>query len=601
MARRNNGRGALQRVLATRQSVDQVVKSICDVMRRGNCAGALQYVPELTWILFLRILDEREEQEAQEAEAVGAAFRSSLDPPYRWRDWAAPFDEKTTVDVNGEEKPQGWKRRELQEGAMGSFFAFVNGSLDAQGNLTGLLPYLKSLKDKPDASPRQKVISEVMTGVERVRIDTERNFLDVLDKVHEISAEAVDPTHVFTLSQVYEGLLLKMGEKGNDGGQFFTPRQVIKAMVRVIDPKLGETVYDPGCGTGGFLAEAYQYMLDQLGERATADQIEILKQRTFWGREKENLIYPIALANLVLHGIDRPNLWHGNTLTGQETYGGLFEDAPPLFDVVLTNPPFGGKEGKEAQTNFDYKTSSTQVLFLQHVIRSLKEGGRCGIVLDEGLLFRTNQDAFVKTKRKLLDDCDVWCIVSLPAGVFTAAGAGVKTNLLFFTKTGPTRKIWYYDLTDVKVRKKTPLTLKHFEDFFRLLPDRADSPLSWTVDIEERKKTASEEAQPFKEEAARRQQEASQWKERLKELKKARPRDEDAIADAEEKVKALTKEAKAAAAKAKEIEDAVYDLKAVNPNKKPVVDTRTPEELLDLIEAKGREIAEALAVLRKGR
>ena len=160
----------------------------------------------------------------------------------------------------------------------------------------------------------------------------------------------------------------------------------------------------------------------------------------------------------MLHGIDKPNLWHGNTLTGQETYGGLFEGAPQTFDVILTNPPFGGKEGKEAQTNFDYKTGATQVLFLQHVIRSLREGGRCGIVLDEGLLFRTNEDAFVKTKRKLLDDCDLWCVVSLPGGVFTAAGAGVKTNLLFFTKGQPTQKIWYFDLSDVKVRKKTPLT-----------------------------------------------------------------------------------------------------------------------------------------------
>ncbi len=559
----NNGNG---KKLATQQSVDQAVKSICDIMRRGNCAGALQYVPELTWILFLRILDEREEREQHEADALGVPFKPSLEHPYRWQDWAAPG---------------GAKRKELQEGALGSFFGFVN---------TDLLRYLKGLKNKPDASPRQKVISEVMTGVERVRIDTERNFLDVLDKVHEISVESVDPTHVFTLSQVYEGLLLKMGEKGNDGGQFFTPRQVIKAMVQVIAPTVGETVYDPGCGTGGFLAQSYEFMRERLGDPpspgsgaagATAEQLETLKQRTFWGREKENLIYPIALANLVLHGIDKPNLWHGNTLTGMEIYGGLFAGAPGAFDVILTNPPFGGKEGKDAQTNFDYKTGATQVLFLQHVIRSLKNGGRCGIVLDEGLLFRTNQDAFVKTKQKLLNDCDVWCIVSLPAGVFTAAGAGVKTNLLFFTKGRPTRKIWYYDLTDVKVRKKTPLTLTHFEDFFRLLPTRADSSLSWTVDMDERKRLAAEEARPFKEEAQRKAREASNCEDK-------------------EKAKALAKEAREAAAKAQELEDAVYDLKAVNPHKKPIVDTRTPEELLALIEAKGREIAEALAILRNG-
>jgi len=541
--------------LQDRNGVNRAVKSICDIMRRGNCAGALQYVPELTWILFLRILDEREEREQHEAEALGVSFRTSLEHPYRWQDWAAP---------------DGAKRRELQEGALGSFFGFVN---------TELLRYLKGLKNKPDASPRQKVISEVMTGVERVRIDTERNFLDVLDKVNEITAETVDPTHVFTLSQVYEGLLLKMGEKGNDGGQFFTPRQVIKAIVQVIAPAVGETVYDPGCGTGGFLAQSYEFMHDHLGDQATAEQLETLKQRTFWGREKENLIYPIALANLVLHGIDKPNLWHGNTLTGMEIYGGLFAGAPTQFDVILTNPPFGGKEAKDAQTNFDYKTSATQALFLQHVIRSLKDGGRCGIVLDEGLLFRTNEDAFVKTKQKLLNDCNLWCIVSLPEGLFVGAGASVKTDLLFFEKGRPTRSIWFYDMTDIKVRKKTPLTLKHFEDFFRLLPDRADSELSWTVDMDERKRLAAEESRPFKEEAQKKAREAAECKDK-------------------EQTKALNKESKAAAAKAKEIEDAVYDLKAVNPNKKPVVDTRTPEELLDLIEAKGREIAEALAVLR---
>jgi type I restriction enzyme M protein len=455
-----NGNGNNNRKrLATQQSVNSAIKAICDIMRRSNCAGALQYVPELTWILFLRILDEHEMREIEEAEAVGAEFSPSLEPPYRWREWAAP---------------DGEKRRELQNAALGAFFGFVNGEL---------LPHLKGLKDKPNATPRQKVISEIMSGIERTRIDTERNFLDVLDKVHEISSEAVDPTHVFTLSQVYEGLLLKMGEKGNDGGQFFTPREIIRAMVRAIDPKIGETIYDPGCGTGGFLAESFEYMAGPNYQKITSpDQLETLKRRTFYGREKDNAIYPIALANLVLHNIDEPHIWHGNTLTGAETYGGLFTDAPTLFDVVLMNPPFGGKEGKDAQTRFAYKTGATQVLFLQHVIDSLKPGGRCGIVLDEGVLFRTNETAFVQTKRKLLDDCDLWCIVSLPGGVFTAAGAGVKTNLLFFTKGKPTERIWYYDLSDIKVGKKTPFTLDKFEEFFRLLPMRGDSERSWTVE-----------------------------------------------------------------------------------------------------------------------
>lgn len=281
-------------------------------------------------------------------------------------------------------------------------------------------------------------------------------------------------------------------------------------------------------------------------------------------------------------------------------HGGLFEDAPQTFDVILTNPPFGGKEGKEAQTNFDYKTGATQVLFLQHVIRSLREGGRCGIVLDEGLMFRTNEDAFVKTKRKLLDDCELSCVVSLPVGVFTAAGAGVKTNLLFFTKGQPTRKIWYYDLSELKIRKKIPLMLKHFEAFTQLLPTRAESDLSWTVDMDERKLLAAEEARPLKAQATTKSQQAAQWSQRLIDMRKAKPRDDQALEEAEATVKQMTRESRNLAAKAKEIEDAVYDLKAVNPHKRSAVDRRTPEELISIIEAKGREVADALAALRVG-
>jgi len=585
--KKENGNG---KVLATQQSVNQAVKGICDIMRRSNCQGAMQYVPELSWMLFLRILDDHETRECEEMEALGLEFIPSLVAPYRWQDWAAPYDETITVYQDGGRK-QGWKRKEKHaDGSSGDFFRFVNNEL---------LPYMRGIENIPGASQRQKVISEIMSSVERIRIDTERNFCEILDKVHGISVESVDDTHVFTISQVFEGLLLKMGEKGNDGGQFFTPREVIRAMVRAIDPQVGETVYDPGCGTGGFLAQSYEYMRTALGAEATAEQIDTLKHATFFGREKDDVVYPIALANLVLHGIDQPNLWHGNTLTNEKVYDGLFVTAPAQFDVILTNPPFGGKEGKAAQTNFAYKTSATQVLFLQHVIDHLKEGGRCGIVMDEGVLFRTNETAFVQTKRKLLEENNLWCILSLPGGVFTAAGAGVKTNLLFFKKGEHTEKIWYYDLSGIKVGKKTPMTLDKFEDFFRLLPTRGDSEQSWTIDMVARKQKAREAAEPFKQQARKKEQETAQWFEKAKELKKTNPTDDKALARALQKATELGKEAREQLAKAEEIENAVYDLKAVNPNAKAEEDKRTPEQLLDFIEAKGREIAAALAVLRR--
>lgn len=446
------------RTITTQQGLNGYIKSICNIMRRSGRAGALQYVPELTWMLFLRILDEREQREAEQAKALGIEFSPSLEYPYRWQDWA---------------DPDGKKRQELQLGTLGGFMSFVNGDL---------LPTLRRLKEKPGATSRQKVTSEVFSSFEKTGIDTERNLLDILDKINELSLHQVDERHMFPLSQVYEGLLLKMGEKNNDGGQFFTPREVIRIMVKVIDPKIGEAVYDPCCGTGGFLAQAYLHMKEKAN---SADDFETLKTRTFYGREKENLVYPITLANLVLHEIDEPHIWHGNTLTGLETYGGLFAGAPALFDVVLTNPPFGGKEGKDAQTRFAYKTGATQVLFLQHVIDSLKPGGRCGIVMDEGVLFRTNETAFVQTKRKLLNECNLFCIVSLPPRVFLNAGAASKTNLFFFIKGEPTKEIWYYDLSDFNVTKRQPLTVQHFDEFLNLLPEKAESERSWRIPIEE--------------------------------------------------------------------------------------------------------------------
>lgn len=484
------------------------IKSICTIMRRSNATGALEYIPELTWLLFLRVLDDQEDREAERTGIVGTEFSPTLEPPYRWRDWAAPG---------------GIKRKELQFAPYGSMLSFVSEEL---------FPYLRKFRDYPFSTSRQRVVSEVIADKQSPTIESERDFLDILDKVHDIRDSQVDKTHTSPLSQAYEGLLLKMGEKKNDGGQHFTPREVIRAIVKVVDPQIGEKVFDPAAGTGGFLALAYERMRDSLGAMETGTQLRELRQHTFFGKEKENQIYPICLANLMLHGIDEPHIWHGNTLTGASSGGNMWQDAPSHYDVVFMNPPFGGEEGEDAQQEYAFKTKETQVLFVQEIIDVLHSpGGRAGIVVSEGFLF-DKTTAFVQTRQKLLDECDLHCVVSLPYGVFAQTGAGVKTNLLFFNKGEPTERTWYYDLTDIKVTKTQPLLLSHFDEFFELLPTRAESERSWTV-------TRAE------------------------------------------------------------IESRGYDLKAVNPNRVVEEDTRTPEELIAIIESANDEIRDAIAKLRE--
>ncbi len=624
------------KTIAGTRSLSSFVKSICDIMRRSNCASALQYVPELTWILFLRILDAQEKRDREAAEAVGESFTPALTSPFRWQDWAAPFlkddDAKKGHPRTDDGKLYGWKRQELFSKGDGKLFDFIN---------TELLPHLHSLDFDPktklpntNASRKQRVIGRIMTAVERVRVDSETNLRDILDKVDEISIDHVDDTHFFTLSQVYEDLLLKMGEKNSDGGQFFTPREVIRAMVHTLQPKLGDTIYDPCCGTGGFLAVAYEHIARNMGKSPAATEIDTLKHDTFFGREKENLVFPIALANLVLHGIDQPNLWHGNTLTKRATYAALFDKAPKFFDVILTNPPFGGKEGKDAQKNYAYATGSTQVLFVQDILGELASDGRCAIVLDDGFLFRKDEDAFVETKRKLVDECELWAIISLPGGCFSGAGAAVKTNLLFFTKGKKTTKIWYYDLTHVKVGKKTPMTLSHFgfgkngevlddselpeslteawsEDenstgkfpsYARLISKRgtaaAESRYSWTVDFTARRKQAREDMKPYQAEAARSKAEAVALREKLKALKAANRKDAR-IEALETQISEQEKATRDAEAKAKSVEAAVFDLKAVNSNAVVKIDTRTPEEVIQSIADQGKIVSDALGALRK--
>lgn len=608
-------------------SFNAAIKGVCDVMRRSNVVGAVQYVPELTWILFLRILDAQEMQETASDRALGLVDSGQAIPsPYRWRDWGAPYSDRSDQEAMPCGSITGWKRNELYEGGSGSLLEFVNNDL---------LPFLREFASRSDATPRQKLIGTIMTSVEKAAVSNEAVFREILDRIDGIGVDLVRDRHFSALSQVYESLLLKMGEKNSDGGQFFTPRDVIRAMVRTVDPKVGQTVYDPCCGTGGFLAEAYAHME---AKTSLSTKIEKLRYDTFFGREKANLVFPIALANLFLHGIHRPSLWHGNTLTGETDVKkvSLFDKAPSHFDVILTNPPFGGKENASAMNGFDFKTSSTQVLFVQKILKELSDGGTCGIVLDDGILFK-DMEAFVDTKRKLLEECDLWAVVSLPAGVFASAGANVETNLLFFTKGKRTDKIWYYDLTHVKVGKRDPLTLAHFgydtkgavlEDkdlpesltrhwrengsntggpfpsYARLLSKRgtpkANSPYSWTVSLSKKKGEADKERRGVEKEVTVIEDTIRMLEKEISRVKRRKEQgDEEAINDMIENLKQMKKKARAKRDRIKRIEGCVYDLTAQNPNDLSKVDSRSSLEIIRNIQSQEKIISKSLSLISR--
>lgn len=523
----NNGK-----VIRTQADMDKAVKAINNILRRDKAKGARLYVPELTWMFFLRYLDLMEEAEVQKAAALGTAFTPSLSAPYRWRDWAAPFDhKKPAAELKAVQAP-GWRRAELtgDGSTLGDYLKFVNAEL---------FHYLQKLGEMGNATDKQKIIAEIFRNKERTVLASETNLQDALDRVHALSEAQVSEQHMFPMSQALESLLPSLGEKKNDGGQFFTPREIIRVIVKTVNPQLGRTVYDPCAGTSGFLIEAFKHLMAQ---QPTGTQIQQLKTEILWAREDAAEAIPIALANMVLHGIDLPRIWHGNTLTKAETYGELFVGAPQQFDYVLTNPPFGSKEGKDAQQHFDYKCGKAQILFLQHIIGSLAAGGTCGMVIDEGVLFHIKTAAYKQTKRKLLDECNLWCIISLPQGVFVNAGAGVKTDLFFFTKGQPTERVWYYDMTLTpdfkprKVNKSNPLVFDDFADFFQRLALPPDDPgriseRSWYIGAED-------------------------------------------------------------------IRAKGYDLKATNQNAPDLSDKRTPAELMKIIEDAQKEIASGLTALQ---
>jgi type I restriction enzyme M protein len=283
------------------------------------------------------------------------------------------------------------------------------------------------------------------------------------------------------LSHLYEAKIQRMGNAGRNGGEYYTPRPLIRAMVQVVAPRIGERIYDGACGSAGFLCESFEYLTDEQArkKKLTTKDLKVLQERTFYGKEKKSLAYVIAIMNMILHGIEAPNVIHTNTLT--ENLADIQDK--DRFDVVLANPPFGGKERKEVQQNFPIRTGETAFLFLQHFIKMLKAGGRGGVVIKNTFLSNTD-NASTSLRKLLLESCNLHTVLDCPGGTFQ--GAGVKTVVLFFEKGVPTRKVWYYQLDPGRSLGKTsPLNDDDLAEFVKLQKKLADSDKSWTLDVKD--------------------------------------------------------------------------------------------------------------------
>lgn len=446
----------------TAQQLSSILKSCRDIMRKDKgLSGEIDRLPQLTWLMFLKFLDDLERVREEEAELEGVAFRPAIERPYRWRDWAAKQD-----GISGDE-----------------LIAFVNNDEvvrpDGKRGL-GLFAYLRSLHGS-SGSDRRDVIATVFRGTLNRMIN---GYLlrDIINKIDSIHFNASEEIHM--LSHLYESMLKEMRDAAGDSGEFYTPRAVVRFMVQVLDPRLGEAILDPACGTGGFLVEAFDHLAKQA---KTVEDRAALQRSSIYGGEAKPLPYLLAQMNLLLHGLEAPQISSNNSLAVKITD---ITEADRV-DVIMTNPPFGGEEEKGIQGNFpeDKRTSETALLFLQLIMRKLRRspnGGRAGVVVPNGTLFSGGVCA--RIKEELLKEFNLHTIVRLPSGVF-APYTGIATNLLFFDRSGPTREVWYYELPLPEGRKSYSKTQPiRFEEFAQCLDwwgNREENDNAWRVSVEQ--------------------------------------------------------------------------------------------------------------------
>lgn len=430
---------------------EQAFKNIDDALHRdAGSATELDYIEQTSWILFLRYLDDLEIEKEKEAKLAGKKYKYILDPQYRWENWATPKNAEKKLDHN-----KALTGDDLKD--------FVDHKL---------FPYLKKFRsEKPDTIEYKigEIFSELKNRIQSGY--TLRNILDIVDSLHFRTDH-----EKHELSHLYEGKIKNMGNAGRNGGEYYTPRALIRTIVKVVDPKIGDKIYDGACGSAGFLVEAFQY-LSQDRKKLSSGDWDRLQHKTFYGKEIKSLAYIIGVMNMILHGIEAPNIVHTNTLA--ENIADIQEK--DRADVILANPPFGAGIRKEVQQNFPIKTGETAFLFLQHFIKMLKAGGKAGVVIKNTFLSNTD-NASASLRKHLLETCNLHTVLDLPGGTFT--GAGVKTVILFFEKGKPTQKVWFYSLNlDRNLGKTNPLSEKDLAEFLQLQKKKENSENSWTIDV----------------------------------------------------------------------------------------------------------------------
>jgi len=429
----------------------QAFKNIDDVLwKEAGCTTELDYTEQTSWLLFLKYLDGLEQDRADEAKLEGKKYTFILDKLYRWESWAAPKSKDGKLDHNS---------------------ALTGDDLRDFVNLK-LFPYLHGFTQRATGPDTIEYKIGQIFGEIKNKIQSGYNLREIIDHIDELRFRSQTEKH--ELSHLYEAKIKNMGNAGRNGGEYYTPRPLIRAIVKVVQPKVGERIYDGAVGSAGFLCESFDYLKSK-GNLTTKD-MTTLQTRTFYGKEKKSLAYVIAIMNMILHGIEAPNIIHTNTLT--ENLADIQDR--DRYDVVLANPPFGGKERAEVQQNFPIRTGETAYLFLQHFIKMLRAGGRGGVVIKNTFLSNTD-NASVSLRKLLLESCNLHTVLDCPGGTFQ--GAGVKTVVLFFEKGSKTRKVWFYQLDPGRNMGKTnSLNDDDLAEFSELQKTFADSPKSWTVD-----------------------------------------------------------------------------------------------------------------------